>query len=237
MPGSRFSVPTSFPTWLTFRSPAEYVVSLAARHATRQLLPSKTFNGGSETNAFLRNLGFEITTKEKQPVAAERQGEKEAVIARPASRKGTTGWHNWRRDLNFQFRALAAARRPLEVLHHPHTTTKCWTWESKWQKLRAELPCVEDYLGTGAYSFRDAGWDQRDSLARVLDANRQGATLDVIVRLASSPGTSACPSSDRIHRGPVKLLEADRQLPFDFRFRRVREWTGERSPIKIGSPA
>jgi hypothetical protein len=92
----------------------------------------------------------------------------------------------WRQDVNAKFRALAAARRPVAVLHHPHTTTKCGTWEGKWRRIGDELPFVRDYLGTGAYSFRDPGWDQRDGLARVLEVNGRGEILDVMVRLCSA---------------------------------------------------
>ncbi len=96
----------------------------------------------------------------------------------------------WRRSLNSQFRVLAAQHRPVGVLHHPHTTTITGTWGWKWQQLRAELPCVAEYLGTGAYSFRDPRWQNRDPLARVLDANGRGAILNVLVRLASRQAPS-----------------------------------------------
>ena len=98
----------------------------------------------------------------------------------------------WRRKLNSDFRALAAKHRPVAVLHHPHTTTICGTWGWKWQRLRAELQCVTDYLGTGAYSFRDPRWQDRDSLASVLDANGRGSILNVIVRLARWPSSGQC---------------------------------------------
>jgi len=42
------------------RYPPKYVVSLAAKQATGRELSSKRFNGGSETNTFLRGLGFDI---------------------------------------------------------------------------------------------------------------------------------------------------------------------------------
>ncbi len=91
----------------------------------------------------------------------------------------------WRQNLNAGFRDVAAQRRPVVVLHHPHTTTKRGTWEVKWRRLADELGCTREYLGTGAYSFRDPGWDSRDTLTRVLEANRRGEILDVIVQLAS----------------------------------------------------
>ncbi len=72
------------------------------------------------------------------------------------------------------------------VLHHAHTTTKRGTWGVKWPRLADELPFVREYLGTGAYSFRDPGWNQRDALARVLEVNGRGEILNVIVRLCGA---------------------------------------------------
>jgi hypothetical protein len=59
--------------------PPKYVVSLAARHATGRALRSNEFNGGSETNTFLRSLGFQITRR-----AAERVPD--GPVLRPATR-------------------------------------------------------------------------------------------------------------------------------------------------------
>jgi hypothetical protein len=42
------------------RYPPKYTVTLAAKYATGHEWPSVKFNGGSETNTFLRRLGFEI---------------------------------------------------------------------------------------------------------------------------------------------------------------------------------
>jgi hypothetical protein len=42
------------------RYPPKYVVSMAAKQATGRELRSGEFNGGSETNTFLRGLGFDI---------------------------------------------------------------------------------------------------------------------------------------------------------------------------------
>jgi hypothetical protein len=102
------------------------------------------------------------------------------------SRRAQVKAQGWRRKLNIVFRAVAAKHRPAAVLHHPHTTTICGTWGWKWQQLRAELPSVTEYLGTGAYSFRDPRWQDRDPLARVLDANGRGAIFNVLVHLSSS---------------------------------------------------
>ena len=70
------------------------------------------------------------------------------------------------------------------VLHHPHTTMKTRTWAQQWRKLENELPSVKEYLGTGAYSCKDDGWDKRDILDHVLSATKRGEVLDVVVRLA-----------------------------------------------------
>jgi hypothetical protein len=42
------------------RYPPKYLVSLANRHANGTELPSSVFNGGVETNDFLRSLGFTV---------------------------------------------------------------------------------------------------------------------------------------------------------------------------------
>jgi hypothetical protein len=41
--------------------PPKYVMSLAAKYATGRALDPLEFSGGSETNEFLQNLGFQIT--------------------------------------------------------------------------------------------------------------------------------------------------------------------------------
>ncbi len=74
--------------------PPKYVVSLAAKHATGQALPSNRFSGGSETNAFLRAMGFEVTSKGKTPAAAEPQHENIPMIPQSALQESSDGWHN-----------------------------------------------------------------------------------------------------------------------------------------------
>jgi hypothetical protein len=93
----------------------------------------------------------------------------------------------WKQDVGSAFRALAVGHNPVAVLHHPHSTTTVWTWKGKWQRLEQELPLVKQYLGAGAYSYRDPGWDRRDDLASVLGANRCGNVLSVVVRLCVAP--------------------------------------------------
>jgi hypothetical protein len=78
------------------RYPPKYVVSLAARHATGQALPSNQFSGGSETNEFLRNLGFDIARKVEDPAAFEPQHERIAIRKQLALTKEGADGHNER---------------------------------------------------------------------------------------------------------------------------------------------
>ena len=84
-----------------------------------------------------------------------------------------------------EFRAIARRAKPVAVMHHPHTTVKVGTWKHAWNRLSSELPSVNHYLGTGAYSHRDHGWGKQDGLESVLDATQRGDVFNVIVRLAS----------------------------------------------------
>ena len=79
-------------------------------------------------------------------------------------------------------------QRPTAVLYHPHTTVKCGTWRQQWSRFRDELRFVGQYLGTGAYSYQDDGWDDRDDLARVMAATQRGDILNVVVRLGVDEG-------------------------------------------------
>ncbi len=71
----------------------------------------------------------------------------------------------------------------MAVLHHAHTTVKIGTWRQQWRRLEQELPCVTQYLGTGAYSHQGDGWDDRDELPNILAATQRGDILNVVVRL------------------------------------------------------
>ncbi len=44
------------------------------------------------------------------------------------------------------------------------------------------MPFVEQYLGTGAYSYRDDVWDARDDFERVLASTLRGEITSVVVR-------------------------------------------------------
>lgn len=102
----------------------------------------------------------------------------------------------WRRQIASEFRALARRLEPSAVLHHPHTTVKCRTWAQQWRELEKELPSVKEYLGTGAYSYKDDGWDKRDVLDDVLSATKRGEVVDVVVRLACCPTRKETPQDD-----------------------------------------
>jgi len=97
----------------------------------------------------------------------------------------------WRKEIATQFRSLAALEKPVAVLHHPHTTVKVGTWRQQWTRLAQELPGAVDCIGTGAYSYRDGGWDTRDGLKDVLAATQRGDILNVTVRLSATPSESA----------------------------------------------
>ncbi len=90
----------------------------------------------------------------------------------------------WRQSAVSQFRALAAQHKPVAVLHHPHTTVTTGTWARHWQKPLKELPLVTEYLGAGAYTYRDFSWKKRNTLAEVLSDTQRGKILDVVVRLS-----------------------------------------------------
>ena len=99
------------------------------------------------------------------------------------SPRGQAEAGRWRKKASEDFRRLAVQYRPTVVLQHPHTTVKCRTWKQQWQRLEQEMPFVEQYLGTGAYSYRDDGWDARDEFERVLDSTQHGEIMSVVVRL------------------------------------------------------
>lgn len=101
----------------------------------------------------------------------------------------------WRKAIAGEFKEIAARHRPVAVIHHPHTTLKRGTWRQQWISLEAELPCVRDYLGTGAYSYLDGDWDGRDSLNDVLRATQRGEILNIVVHLAAAAAGAAPTSS------------------------------------------
>lgn len=106
------------------------------------------------------------------------------------SPRGQAKAGGWRKEVSAEYRRLAQQQRPRAVLHHPHTSVKVGTWRQPWRQLEQELPSVTEYLGTGAYSYRDDGWDNRDELQTLLWSTQKGHILNVIVRLGM-PATRA----------------------------------------------
>lgn len=103
------------------------------------------------------------------------------------SPRGQATARGWRKQVGAQFRSLAKQAKPVAVLHHPHTTVKGGTWRQQWRRLTHELPSVRGYLGTGAYSYRDDGWEGRDDLPYVLSTTQRGDTLNIVVRVGVAP--------------------------------------------------
>jgi len=93
----------------------------------------------------------------------------------------------WRSDVKRRFKNLATEYKPRWVLHHPHTAVKKRTWLASWSGLAEALPSVESYAGSGTFSRKDHGWDDRDDLPEVLAVTKAGDVMDVIVRPADSP--------------------------------------------------
>jgi hypothetical protein len=88
----------------------------------------------------------------------------------------------WRSDVNREFRRLAKERKPMFILHHPHTTIKTTTWLHAWNELLSELPSVQAYAGNGRYSSDDAGWAKRHRLDEILKKTASPPALDFIVK-------------------------------------------------------
>ncbi|HEY6269145.1 MAG TPA: hypothetical protein VIX11_12665, partial [Candidatus Acidoferrum sp.] len=93
----------------------------------------------------------------------------------------------WRLDVKQRFKNLATEYKPRWVLHHPHTAVKKRTWLASWSGLAEALPSVESYAGSGTFSRKDYGWDDRDDLLEVLAVTKAGDVMDVIVRPAENP--------------------------------------------------
>jgi hypothetical protein len=89
----------------------------------------------------------------------------------------------WGQTQITEYRNLAAEHRPAAVIHHQHTTVTARTWRRDWQHLIDELPFINSYAGSFAYSYKDADWDKRNSLTEVLHATQRGEVLNIVVRL------------------------------------------------------
>ena len=85
----------------------------------------------------------------------------------------------WRRDIRRTIFNAAKKRKPLLVLHHPHTTESVQTWAASWNRLRAELSSVHRFIGAGRYCNEKKG--VRSDLDNVLAATKQGASIDFVI--------------------------------------------------------
>jgi hypothetical protein len=155
-----------------------YVVNLltGARQVTSKSYPTSGQEKGLLRNSDLRNHFMDLQGNRTMVLGCH-----DLTIFNPRSDAKATGW---RQDAKQEFKNLAAGQRPTWVLHHPHTTVKTRTWLMAWGGLKRFLPSVESYVGSGAYSNKDFGWDQRNSLSAVLASTRSEGIMDVIVHMA-----------------------------------------------------
>jgi len=86
----------------------------------------------------------------------------------------------WRERTWKSFEAIAKGRKPVAVLHHPHTTVKTRTWSQAWSGLRQALPSVAIYIGAGRYQEDERDRSDYDSIYSILEATKHGPTLDFV---------------------------------------------------------
>lgn len=84
----------------------------------------------------------------------------------------------WRAKVNKEFRELAQEKKPVMVLHHPHTTDSVLTWAAAWSGLKKLLPTVKAYASAGRHYNPDG---ERSKLISVLEKTKSGDTIDFIV--------------------------------------------------------
>jgi hypothetical protein len=87
----------------------------------------------------------------------------------------------WREQVNKSFKEMANTKRPVCVLHHPHTTVKRRTWLNAWSSLSKKLPSVKHYAGAGRYQESDRDQSEWDSLDEVLTSTKRGSSIDFVV--------------------------------------------------------
>jgi hypothetical protein len=84
-----------------------------------------------------------------------------------------------RKTLKNELRRLTKTKKPIAILHHPHTTPSSHTWASSWGWVRTELPSVKWYASAGSYDDKK----ELPSLdnTNVLDDTKQGDSIDFVV--------------------------------------------------------
>ena len=85
-----------------------------------------------------------------------------------------------RKTLKNDFRQLAKTKKPVAILHHPHTTPSSHTWASAWGWVRAELPSVNWYASAGSYYDSEKELPSLDD-TNVLSGTKQGNSIDFVV--------------------------------------------------------
>jgi len=86
----------------------------------------------------------------------------------------------WREQVNKDFKELANIKRPICVLHHPHTTVKRLTWLNAWNCLVKTLPSVKHFAGAGRYYEPDRDRSEWDLLDDVLSSTKRGSSIDFV---------------------------------------------------------
>ena len=155
-----------------------YVVDLSnlTVHFTAKSYPTPGQEKGLLRNTNLNNHFVELGGNQAMILGCH-----DLTIFNPRSDATATGWRLEEKD---KFKNLAATSRPRWVLHHPHTAIKKRTWLAAWAGLIRSLPSVESYVGSGTYSRKDKGWEERDDLREVLAGTKSRDVMDIIVHMA-----------------------------------------------------
>jgi hypothetical protein len=146
-------------------------------HFTAKSYPTPGQEKGLLRNARLENHFWELNGNKVMVLGCH-----DLTMFNPRSDATATGW---RSDVKKEFKRLAVEYQPRWVLHHPHTAVKKLTWLAAWSGLKQALPSVESYVGSGAYSRKDFGWNGRNSLTEVLASTKSADVMDIIVHMAS----------------------------------------------------
>jgi len=85
----------------------------------------------------------------------------------------------WRKNRKKKFQELAKRKRPIYILHHPHSTDSTRTWSAAWGAARNLLPTVEKYASAFRYLNGEDG-EPRSDLDEVRAKTKLGDTIDFI---------------------------------------------------------
>ncbi len=157
-----------------------FVVDLrdGTSHFTAKSYPTPGQEKGLLRNTNLRNHFLELNGTQAMVLGCH-----DLTIFNPRSDAKATGW---RLNVKHKFKELSEEYKPRWVLHHPHTAVKRRTWLASWSGLTQSFPSVTACLGSGAFSMKDKGWGERDSIHEVLASTKKGRVMDVVVRMAQA---------------------------------------------------